>query len=86
MDIKLTNEIVEKHGFKRINNSMWRLGELTLQNWHTSSGATIWEKLLSAEKAYKVCWLGTYLRMIKYEPELLEVMELNDETPLYHKR
>jgi len=27
----LTNEIVEEQGFKRINNSMWRLGDLTLQ-------------------------------------------------------
>lgn len=80
MDIKLTNEIVEKHGFKRINNSMWRLGVLTLQNHWVSSGETIWEKLLSAEKGYKVCLLGTYLRMIKYESELLEVMELNDES------
>lgn len=73
----LTNEIVEKHKFKRINNSMWRLGDITLQNGYTHKGNNIFEKILNTKKAYKVSWVSKYLKMITTEKELIEVKELN---------
>jgi len=73
----LTNEIIEKHGFKRINNSMWRLGDITLQNGYTHEGGTLHERILSTKKAYKVSFLGEYFRMITNIDQLLEVKELN---------
>lgn len=74
---KSTNEIIEQHGFKKINNSMYRKGNITLQNTHVTFGKFIYERIMNYEKAYKVCLLGKYLRIIKYEVELLDVMELD---------
>lgn len=77
--MELTNEIVEKHGFKRINNSMWRLGDITLQNGHTSQGKTFIEKILSIQKAYKVCYLGKFQLMIHREEQLINVIKWSHE-------
>ena len=74
----LTNEIIEKNGFNRINNSMWRLGDITLQNDYTHKGNTIYDKIFNTKKAYKVCWLGKYVRMISTMTELNEIKKLND--------
>ena len=75
--MNLTNEIVEKHGFKRINNSMWRLGNITLQNGYTHEGNTIYEKILNTKKGYKVNYLGKFVRMIINTEQLNEVKKLN---------
>jgi len=72
--MELTNEIVEKYGFKRINNSTWRKGNWTLQNGHTSEGVTIYEKLLSIKKAYKLCIDGKYSQMITSEELLAQLV------------
>jgi|GEM_PF-7029615 len=68
--MKLTNEIIELNGFKRLNNSMWRLGNITLQNGWTNEGGDIYNKILSTKKAYKVCVKGKYLQMITDEDQL----------------
>ena len=71
----LTNEIVEQNGFKRINNSMWRNGNITLQNGYTNEGGNIYERILSTKKAYKVCIDGKYLQMIYDDDQLHQLIE-----------
>lgn len=78
--MELTNELVELCGFKRINNSMWRLGDITLQNGHICKGKTIYERTISTKKAYRVCFKGRYVSMISDIFELLGVKELNKIT------
>ena len=56
---------------------MWRNGDITLQNGYTHKGSNIFEKILNTKKAYKVSWLGKYLKMITTEKELIEAKELN---------
>lgn len=70
----LTNEIVEKHGFERINNSMWRMCHVTLQNGYTHEGADIYEKILNTKKAYRFCYKGKFMRMISTEKQLIAVL------------
>lgn len=36
--MELTNEIIERKGFKKVNNSMWRRDCITLQNGYTDEG------------------------------------------------
>jgi hypothetical protein len=82
---ELTNEIVEKHGFKRINNSMWRLGEITLQNGYTNKGDNIVERIFNTKKAYRLCFEGKFRGMIETEDELSEcVFWMNDIKNLYN--
>lgn len=71
----LTNEIVESKGFKRINNSMWRLGAFTLQNGYKNDGGILYNKILTTIKAYKVCWSGKYFMMISTIKELNKITE-----------
>jgi hypothetical protein len=73
----LTNEIIERNGFKRINNSMWKLGCITLQNGHTNEGGDIYNRILTTKKAYKVCVNGKYLQMMTYEDQLHQLLERN---------
>jgi hypothetical protein len=73
----LTNEILERNGFKRINNSMWRLGCITLQNGYTDNGGNLLERVFSTKKAYKVCVKGKYLQMITYEDQIHQLKERN---------
>ena len=68
--MELTNEIIEQHGFKRINNSMWRNGVITLQNGYTHEGNNIYERILNPKKAYKACVKGTFYKMITTVDEL----------------
>jgi hypothetical protein len=71
--MELTNEILEDIGYNRINNSMWRLENITIQNGHISTGDTLVEKILSTKKAYKVCVDGKYLDMITTQNELFDI-------------
>ena len=61
-DMELTNDIVEDLGFKRINSSMWRRGNITLRN-------------IRRKKSYKVCLSGKYLCMENTAQGLLEIIE-----------
>jgi len=72
--MELTNEIVEKYGFKRINNSTWRKGNWTLQNGHTHEGVTLYEKIMNTKKAYKLCIDGKFSQMITSEELLAELV------------
>lgn len=71
---KLTKQIIEREGFKRINNSMWRKGNLTLQNCYTHEGVTLYEKIINTNKAYKLCIKGRYLKTITKECELYKLI------------
>ena len=74
--MELTNEIIEQHGFKRINNSMFRQGELTLQNGYTHKGNNIYERILNTKKAYKACFKGKFIAMIEDEQRLKHVVRM----------
>jgi hypothetical protein len=65
--MEITNKIVESYKFKRINNSMWRRDEMTLQNAYTHRGDNIYEKILNTKKAYKACYKGKFVAMIETE-------------------
>ncbi len=66
--MELTNDKIEELGFKRINNSMWRCGDVTLQNGWKSTG--MW----TVTKAYKVCVNGKYNSMITDVLELAVII------------
>lgn len=72
--MELTNKIIEEYGFSRVNNSMWRKGNVTIQNGWDTEGATVYERLLSIKKAYKVCVSGKYLQMITTVTDLEEIV------------
>lgn len=72
--MELTNKIIEEHGFSRVNNSMWRKGNVTIQNGWDTEGKTVYERLLSIKKAYKVCVSGKYLQMISTVTDLEEIV------------
>jgi len=78
--MELTNKIIEDLGFERINNSMWRDGNITLQNAHTSSGNIIIERLLSVKKAYKVCIDGKFKCNVSHVIELALVCSKSERT------
>lgn len=40
--MELTNDIIENEGFERVNNSMWRLDSITLQNGFLHYGDTVY--------------------------------------------
>ena len=71
----LTNEIIERNGFKKVNNSMWKRDCITLQNAYTNEGGNIVNKILTTKKAYKVCVNGKYLQMITYEDQIHQLLE-----------
>lgn len=62
--MELTNEKLKSLGFKRINYSMWRNGNITLQNGHTDRGGTLTDRVLNSTKAYKVCRDGKFITMV----------------------
>ncbi len=68
--MELTNEIIEELGFKRINNSMWRDRNITLQNGWKCDGDSLMQKILTTKKAYKVCVDGKFKEMITRGYEL----------------
>ena len=63
--MELTNEIIEQYGFKRVNNSTWRRGEITLQKGYTHECENIYERILNTKKAYRACVKGRFYKMIK---------------------
>lgn len=72
-------ESIKKLGFKKINNSMWRLGNHTLQNCYTSRGAkTEIEKLLSLNKGYRLCFEGKFVDVVTTEEELVKLLPLTN--------
>lgn len=77
--MQLTNEIIEEQGFKRINNSMWRKGNITLQNWWSHEGETFIDRIFNTKKAYKSCVDGKITRIIHTRAELMLI------TTLYYK-
>lgn len=63
----ITVEFIEKHGFKRINNSMWRNEKYTLQNGYTHKGDGIYARILNTKKAFKACADGKFIMMLENE-------------------
>jgi hypothetical protein len=72
--MEITNEFIETHGFKRINNSMWRNENCTLQNGYTHKGNNIYEKILNTKKAFKACANGKFIMMIENENDFYNFM------------
>ena len=72
--MELTNEIIENYGFARINNSMFKKGNITLQNGWIHNGFNVYERILTQKKAYKVCHNGKYIMMIRDEKDLNYVL------------
>lgn len=70
--MKITNKIIEQHGFKRINNSMFRRGELTLQN-------ICIHKCANVNKAYKACFKGRFVGTIEDEQRLNHLIRMYGE-------
>ena len=62
--MELTNKFIEEHGFTKVNNSMWRKGNVTIQNDWITEGNTVYERLFGYKKAYKICLSGKYLQHI----------------------
>lgn len=62
--MELTNKFIEEHGFTKVNNSMWRKGDVTIQNDWITEGDTVYERLFGYKKAYKICLSGKYLQHI----------------------
>lgn len=62
--MELTNKFIEEHGFTKVNNSMWRKGDVTIQNDWITEGNTVYERLFGYKKAYKICLSGKYLQHI----------------------
>jgi hypothetical protein len=74
--MELTDKLIEKKGFKRVNNSMWRNGQLTLQNAWIYSGDTLSERLLNAKRGYKVCFDSKFISLVDTEHKLIcSIME-----------
>ena len=71
--MELTNKLIEEIGYNRINKSMFRLGNITIQNGHTDNGGDIWERILSTKKAYKVCVNGKFKEMITTQEQLINI-------------
>jgi len=71
--MELTNKLIEEIGYNRINKSMFRRGNITIQNGHTDNGGDIWERILSTKKAYKVCVNGKFKEMITTQKQLINI-------------
>ena len=62
--MELTNKFIEEHGFTKVNNSMWRKGNVTIQNDWITEGDTAYERLFGYKKAYNICLSGKYMQHI----------------------
>jgi len=71
--MELTNKLIEEIGYKRINKSMFRRGNITIQNWYTDNGGDIWERILSTKKAYKICVNGKFREIITTQKKLINI-------------
>lgn len=70
----LNSDILEKHGFKRINNSMFRKENITLQHGYYSSGTNLYDIIINEIKGFNVCINGSFKTFISNEKELLEML------------
>lgn len=68
------SEILEKHGFRRINNSMFRKENITLQHGYSSSGTGLYDIIMNEIKGFNVCVNGSFKIFISNEKELLELL------------
>ena len=73
--MELSNKIIEEIGYKRINNSMFKLGNITIQNGTISEGDSLMDRILSMKIAFKVCVNGKYHKMVTQLNELMEIEE-----------
>ena len=71
--MELTNKLIEEIGYNRINKSMFRLGNITIQNGYTDNGGDVGERILSTKKAYKVCVNGKFKEMITTQEQLIDI-------------
>lgn len=70
----LNSEILEKHGFRRINNSMFRKDNITLQYGYSSSGTDLYDIIMNEIKGFNVCVNVSFKTFISNEKELLELI------------
>ncbi len=70
-----TAEQLAKKGFTKINGSMWRNGNITLQNHHIFEGNTLLERLINIKKGFKVCINKKYHSVITSMSQLEKVLE-----------
>lgn len=74
-DNQITPELLHEKGFKKVNNSMWRNGVVTLQNTYIVTGESIVDRLLSIKPGYKCCCEERFLMNISTEKELDYIIE-----------
>jgi len=72
---ELTNDVIKEEGFKRVNNSMFRLGNITLQNGLVNDGGDVLDRILSTKRAYKVCVNGKFVEMITTQEQLIDIKQ-----------
>ena len=64
--ISLTTELLDRiEGCIKLNNSMYRIGDLTIQGSTVNDGGTIVNKIFTLRKAWKACFNGKYIRHIE---------------------
>ena len=74
--MNLTSKIIEQKGFKKINNSMWRNGNITLQNAWIHSKGTLIDKIWNTKKGFKACYDGRFISMIEAEEDLDHIIRM----------
>lgn len=86
----ITKDFIEKHGFERINNSMWRNENITLQSSYTHEGSSVHDRIFNTKKAFKACIYGKFVMMVANDNDFYILMGMygaNDEynlKPLTH--
>lgn len=70
----LNTEILKNYGFKRINNSMFRKENITLQHGYSSTGTDLYDIIINEIKGFNVCINGSFKTFISNEKELLELL------------
>lgn len=61
-------------GFIKVNNSMWRKGNIVLQNTTVSHGESLADKILSMESAYAVWINKKYHSSITSTKQLIKIL------------
>lgn len=69
--MNITPEIIENHGFVKINNSTWRKDNITLQSkW-------VAKNYFDDEKAYRVCVNGKFIKFIETDTDFYQFINKN---------
>ena len=68
----LTEEIIFKYWFKKVNNSTYRNDIITLQSGNFSEGSN----LIDTKRGYKACINGKFYKVIYTEIDLLFVFRV----------